>query len=74
MGTSEKFCLRWDDFQSNLSRSFAGIRDRSQFFDCTLATDDDDACSDNLRAHKVILSACSDYFRDVFRVSSFKSG
>ena len=68
MGSSEKFCLRWDDFQSNLSRSFAGIRDRSQFFDCTLTTDDDD--HDDLRAHKVILSACSEFFRRILTKES----
>ena len=70
MGSSEKFCLRWNDFEANVSRSFAGIRDHSQFFDCTLTTDDDEAYSDNLRAHKVILSACSEFFRNILTKES----
>ena len=64
MASSEEFCLRWKDFETNLSQSFAGIRDKSQFFDCTLATDDG-ADLGYLRAHKVILSACSEFFRDI---------
>ena len=71
MGSSEKFCLRWKDFEENLSRSFAGIRDQSKFFDCTLITDDDEeAFSDNLRAHKVILSASSEFFSNVLNRES----
>ena len=70
MGSSDKFCLRWSDFEGNVSRSFASIRDNSQFFDCTLTTDDDEAYSDNLRAHKVILSACSKFFKNILTKES----
>jgi len=73
MGSSEKFCLRWNDFEANVSRSFAGIRDHNQFFDCTLTTDDDEAYSDNLRAHKVILSACSEFFRNILTKESMSA-
>ena len=67
MGSLEKLCLRWNDFGGNVSRSFASIRESNQFFDCTLTTedDDDDAYSEYLRAHKIILSASSDFFRKV---------
>ena len=65
--------LRWNDFEANVSRSFAGIRDHSQFFDCTLTTDDDEAYSDNLRAHKVILSACSEFFRNILTKESMSA-
>ena len=61
MGTSDKFCLRWDSRWD----TFARIQDYDQFFDCTLTTDDDEAYSVNLRAHKVILSACSDFFGNI---------
>ena len=70
MGSSEKFCLRWNDFEGNISRSFTSIRDQSQFFDCTLTTDDDEAYSDNLRAHRVILSASSEFFRKILAKES----
>ena len=48
-----------------MSRSFAHIRESNQFFDCTLTTDDDEAYLDNLRAHKVILSASSEFFKKI---------
>ena len=66
MATSDKFCLRWDSRWD----TFARIKDYNQFFDCTLTTDDDEAYSDNLRAHKVILSACSEFFRNILTKES----
>ena len=63
MGSSEKFCLRWNDFESNISKAFREIREDKDFFDVTLACDDDDQIS----AHKVILSACSPFFRGVLK-------
>jgi len=60
--TAEKFCLKWNDFESNISVAFRDIRDQSEFFDVTLA------CEDNqIDAHKVILSACSPFFRGVLK-------
>ena len=61
MGT-EKFCLKWNDFESNISGAFKDIRDEKDFFDVTLACDDD-----QLQAHKVILSACSPFFRAILK-------
>ena len=60
--TTEKFCLKWNDFESNISSAFKDIRDEKDFFDVTLACDDD-----QLQAHKVILSACSPFFRNVLK-------
>ena len=34
---SEKFCLRWNDFESNISGAFRELRDDKDFFDVTLA-------------------------------------
>jgi len=62
MGSSEKFCLRWNDFESNISGAFRELREDKDFFDVTLACDED-----QLQAHKVILSACSPFFRTVLR-------
>ena len=60
--TSEKFCLRWNDFESNISGAFRELRDDKDFFDVTLACDEE-----QIQAHKVILSACSPFFRTVLR-------
>merc|ERR1712013_763197 len=61
-GSSEKFCLRWNDFESNISGAFRELREDKDFFDMTLACDDE-----QLQAHKVIQSACSPFFRTVLR-------
>ena len=55
---TEKFCLKWNDFESNISNSFRDIREQKEFFDCTLACG-----SEQLEAHKVVLGACSPWFR-----------
>ena len=60
--SSEKFCLKWNDFERNISLSFREIREENDFFDVTLACDDE-----QIRAHKLILSACSPFFKDVLR-------
>jgi len=62
MGDAEKFCLRWNDFESNISGAFRELREDKDFFDVTLACDDD-----QMQAHKVILSACSPFFRTILR-------
>jgi len=59
---SEKFCLRWNDFESNISSSFSELREDKDFFDATLACDDE-----QIQAHKLIISACSPFFRNVLR-------
>jgi len=65
MGTSENFCLRWNDFESNVSGAFRELREDSDFFDVTLATSD--SGNRTLQAHKVILSACSNFFKQMLR-------
>ena len=83
MGSSEKFCLRWNDFQDNISVAFRELRDDSDFFDVTLAcsttdtgaggtsgsslADSGSKSHKTVRAHKVILSSCSIFFKDLLR-------
>lgn len=62
MSKSEKFCLRWNDFESNISVAFREIREEKDFFDCTLSCG-----SRQIQAHKLILSACSPFFRSILR-------
>jgi len=59
---SEKFCLRWNDFENNINSAFKELRDDKDFFDVTLACDDE-----QIQAHKVILSACSPFFKTILR-------
>ena len=60
---SEKFNLKWNDFQSNISKTFSSLRTDSDFYDVTLVSED----LQQMSAHRVVLSACSQYFSDVLR-------
>ena len=60
MASSEKFCLRWNDFETNISSAFQEIREEKEFFDVTIVTEDH-----QVEAHRVILSACSPFFRQI---------
>ena len=62
MAIPEKFCLRWTDFENNISGAFQELRHAEDFFDVTLACEDE-----QIQAHKVILSACSPFFRSILR-------
>lgn len=56
--TSQRFCLRWNNHQSNLLSVFDQLLQDESFVDVTLAVD-----GRNLKAHKIVLSACSPYFQ-----------
>jgi len=60
MVSHEKFCIRWNDFENNVSGAFRELREEEDLFDVTLACEDD-----QIQAHKVLLSACSPFFRNV---------
>jgi len=66
---SEKFSLKWNDFHSNVSKSFSVFRNEEYLHDVTLVSDD----HKKVAAHKLVLSACSEYFRDVFKNQEDKS-
>eukprot|EP00092_Neocalanus_flemingeri_P031552 GFUD01034263.1.p1 GENE.GFUD01034263.1~~GFUD01034263.1.p1 ORF type:complete len:333 (+),score=58.08 GFUD01034263.1:57-1055(+) len=59
---SEKFCLRWNDFEGNISSAFRELKDDKDFFDVTLACEEE-----QIQAHRVILSACSPFFHQILR-------
>ena len=56
---SEKLCLQWNDFKENVIGAFGSLRETTDFADVTLACED----GNQVEAHRVILSACSPYFR-----------
>ncbi|XP_076038979.1 uncharacterized protein LOC143024084 isoform X5 [Oratosquilla oratoria] len=62
MGSDQHFCLRWNNFHSNIATSFEHLRDHEDFVDVTLACE-----GRSLKAHKVVLSACSPYFRNLLK-------
>jgi len=58
----ENFCLRWNDFESNLSTAFMELRNDADMCDVTIATDED-----SVAAHKLVLSACSPQLKEMIR-------
>ena len=59
----ERFCLKGNDFQANVSNSFSTLRKENDFYDVSLVSDDDKVVS----AHKVVLSASSEFFKSILR-------
>ncbi|XP_026331917.1 protein bric-a-brac 1-like isoform X2 [Hyposmocoma kahamanoa] len=60
-GSPQQFCLRWNNYQSNLANCFDQLLQTESFVDVTLACE-----GQSLKAHKVVLSACSPYFQSLF--------
>ncbi|XP_076254887.1 zinc finger and BTB domain-containing protein ttk isoform X1 [Rhynchophorus ferrugineus] len=59
--STQRFCLRWNNHQSNLLTVFDQLLHDESFVDVTLAVE-----GQFLRAHKMVLSACSPYFQTLF--------
>ncbi|GLH07096.1 Longitudinals lacking protein, isoforms H/M/V [Gryllus bimaculatus] len=57
MASEQQFCLRWNNHQSTLVAVFDTLLESGTLVDCTLAAE-----GQYLKAHKVVLSACSPYF------------
>ncbi|VEN54803.1 unnamed protein product, partial [Callosobruchus maculatus] len=57
----QQFCLRWNNYQSNLTNVFDQLLQSESFVDVTLACD-----GHSVKAHKMVLSACSPYFQSLF--------
>jgi len=57
----QQYCLKWNHHQSNLLKVFSRLLGNEQFTDVLLATE-----GQTIRCHKVVLSACSSYFENLF--------
>ena len=60
---NEIYFLKWNDFESSVSKSFNLLRNEEYLHDVTLVCDDNSQVS----AHKLVLSACSEYFKTLFK-------
>ena len=63
MAITEKFCLKWKDYQENVNNVFSGLRKDTDFADVTLACQD----GHHIEAHKVVLAASSPFFQNLFK-------
>ena len=66
MVEKQRYCLKWNNYQSNVTTTFKELLAVEDFVDITLSAE-----GGALRAHKVVLSACSPYFRDILKVTTF---
>ena len=66
MNNMEKFCLNWNGYDANIRESLKKLREDHRLFDVTLVTDD----GQHIQAHKIILSAGSHFFSDIFLKSN----
>ena len=57
----QQFCLRWNNYQTNLSAVFDQLLQAEAFVDVTLACQG----SQFIKCHRVVLSACSPYFQNL---------
>lgn len=61
VNSSQQFCLKWNNYQTNLTCVFDQLLQSESFVDVTLACD-----GNQIKAHKIVLSACSPYFQSLF--------
>lgn len=61
MGSSQQFCLKWNNHQANLLSVFERLLSNEALVDVTLACE-----GLSLKAHKMVLSACSPFFETLF--------
>lgn len=59
---ADQFCLKWNNYQASLTNAFKSLLENEDFVDMTLS-----AGGKTLRAHKVVLSACSSYFKNLLK-------
>ena len=56
---AEKYTLNWNTFSDHLQLMFKDLYEEDKYFDVTLVSDD----HTQLKAHKIVLSACSPVFK-----------
>ncbi|XP_017106229.3 protein bric-a-brac 1 [Drosophila bipectinata] len=60
--SQQQFCLRWHNHQASLLSTLPVLLDQSHLTDVTISAE-----GRQLRAHRVVLSACSSFFMEIFR-------
>jgi hypothetical protein len=63
MTDGKQYCLKWNNFSDNILTSLESLRGDEDFVDVTIACE-----GQSLKAHKVVLSACSLYMKKLLKV------
>ncbi|CAG7828110.1 unnamed protein product [Allacma fusca] len=67
MGTPQQFSLKWNNYSQHIVTAFEDLRGEDDLTDVTLSCE-----GKRIKAHKVLLSACSVYFKETFRENPCK--
>ncbi|XP_017476023.1 PREDICTED: modifier of mdg4 isoform X2 [Rhagoletis zephyria] len=62
MATTQQYSLRWNNYFRHLTYALDNHRNNDDFVDVSLCCD-----GRKIKAHKVVLSSCSSYFKEIFR-------
>jgi len=62
MAAPQQFSLRWNNYSQHIVTALDDLRADDELTDVTLSCD-----GQRLKAHKVLLAACSSFFRDTFK-------
>ncbi|XP_037078452.1 broad-complex core protein isoforms 1/2/3/4/5-like, partial [Pollicipes pollicipes] len=58
----QRFCLKWNDFRNSVTAVFEDLRQDEELVDITLCCE-----GKKVKAHRMMLSACSPYFRELLK-------
>ena len=61
-----QFSLRWNNFHANLSNGFHDLLQEEDLVDVTIAVE-----GKFVQAHKIVLSICSPYFKNLFKAINY---
>lgn len=64
--SSKEFSLKWDNYTETITSGFLSHLNDNNLVDVTLAVD-----GQLITAHKLVLSVCSPYFKNIFKVQLF---
>ena len=64
--TETNYSLKWNEFESMAANTFKDLVSDNNFSDVTLVCED----GQQINAHKIILSSCSDFFRNILLKNS----
>ncbi|XP_053605816.1 modifier of mdg4-like [Plodia interpunctella] len=62
MNNAPQFSLRWNNYVTHVTEAFNTLRFENDLVDVTLYCD-----GGKIKAHKMLLSACSSYFKQIFK-------
>lgn len=64
MAGPQQFSLRWNNYSQHIVTALEDLRSDDELTDVTLSCE-----GQRIKGHKILLSACSSYFRETFKVS-----